>query len=132
MSGAIIVKEGRIITTGYVGAPAGTPHCDEMGHLMEQRYLDSRGERTSEHCVRTVHAELNAILQAAYFGVSVKGGTMYCTMTPCFDVCAKAIINVGIKEVIAMYPYQAQLRTTVLFDEAEIALTILNPEKELY
>ena len=134
MSGAIIVKEGRVIATGYVGAPRGMPHCDEAGHIVEFRGVEDREAGKlwkSKHCIRTIHAELNAILQAAYFGVSVKDTTMYCTMTPCFE-CAKTIVNVGIKEVIAMYPYQAQLSTTVLFDKAEIALTILNPEKELY
>jgi len=128
-SGAILVKEGRIIATGYVGAPAGLPHCDEVGHLMEAR--QSMKERPSNHCIRTVHAELNTLLQAAYFGVSIKGATMYCTMTPCFE-CAKAIVNVGIKEVIAVYPYQKQLQTTVLFEKAGIHFIILNPGKELY
>jgi len=115
-----------------VGAPTGMPHCEDNGHLVEFHgpELGFFSEAT-KHCIRTVHAELNAILQAAYFGISIKGGTMYCTMTPCYE-CAKAIVNVGIVDVIAVYPYQAQLQTTFLLDAARIGLVILNPEKKLY
>ena len=128
-SGAIIVKDNRLLTTGYVGAPAGMPHCDEAGHKFEVRTSES-GNR-STHCIRTVHAELNAILQAASFGISIKGATMYCTMVPCFG-CAKVIVNVGIKEVIAVYPYQEQEETVKLFEKTGIHLKILNKEKGLY
>jgi len=134
-SGAIIIREGRIIATGYVGAPAGMPHCDEVGHLLEERKFinpDPMEKRpVSLHCIRTIHAEFNAILQAAYFGVSVRGAIMYCTMTPCYE-CAKAIRNVGITAVIAVHPYQTQERTMNLFKDCGIPLTILNPEEELY
>jgi dCMP deaminase len=86
--GAIIVKDRRILTTGYNGAPAGLPHCDEVGHLM-----------VGGHCVRTLHAEQNAIIQAAQHGVSVAGGTLYVTHQPCLT-CAKMIINAGIRRVV--------------------------------
>lgn len=86
--GAIIVKDRRILTTGYNGAPAGLPHCDEIGHLM-----------INGHCVRTLHAEQNAIIQAALHGVSVAGGTIYVTHQPCLT-CAKMIINAGLKRVV--------------------------------
>ncbi len=86
--GAIIVKDRRILTTGYNGAPAGLPHCDEIGHLM-----------IGGHCVRTLHAEQNAIIQAAYHGVSVADSTIYVTHQPCLT-CAKMIINAGIKRVV--------------------------------
>lgn len=86
--GAIIVKDRRILTTGYNGAPAGLPHCDEIGHLM-----------VGGHCVRTLHAEQNAIIQAAYHGVSVADSTIYVTHQPCLT-CAKMIINAGIKRVV--------------------------------
>ncbi len=86
--GAIIVKDRRILTTGYNGAPAGLPHCDDIGHLM-----------VDGHCVRTLHAEQNAIIQAALHGVSVQGGTMYVTHQPCLT-CAKMIINAGIVRVV--------------------------------
>ena len=86
--GAIIVKERRILTTGYNGSPAGLPHCDEVGHLM-----------VDGHCVRTLHAEQNAIIQAAQHGVSVRGGTIYVTHQPCLT-CAKMIINAGLVRVV--------------------------------
>ena len=86
--GAIIVKDRRILTTGYNGAPAGLPHCDEIGHLM----IDG-------HCVRTLHAEQNAIIQAAQHGVSVAGSAIYVTHQPCLT-CAKMIINAGLKWVV--------------------------------
>jgi dCMP deaminase len=86
--GAIIVKDRRILTTGYNGSPAGLPHCDEIGHLM-----------MNDHCVRTLHAEQNAIIQAALHGVGVAGGTMYVTHQPCLT-CAKMIINAGIRRVV--------------------------------
>ena len=86
--GATIVKERRILTTGYNGSPAGLPHCDEIGHLM-----------IAGHCVRTLHAEQNAIIQAALHGVSVAGGTIYVTHQPCLT-CAKMIINAGITRVV--------------------------------
>jgi len=140
-SGAIIVKEGRVITTGYVGAPTGCGHCDEVGHLIEfhspEESEKSPCVEKTKHCIRTVHAELNAILQAAYFGVSIKFATMYCTMVPCFS-CGQAIVNVRMARVIAVHPYQTQERTVELFDHCGVELAILkqdnklyNPEKEL-
>jgi len=86
--GSIIVKDRRILTTGYNGAPAGLPHCDEIGHLM-----------INGHCVRTLHAEQNAIIQAALHGVGVAGGVIYVTHQPCLT-CAKMIINAGIVRVV--------------------------------
>lgn len=86
--GAIIVKDRRILTTGYNGSPAGLPHCDDVGHLMVEG-----------HCVRTLHAEQNAIIQAAYHGVSVQESTLYVTHQPCLN-CAKMIINAGIRRVV--------------------------------
>lgn len=86
--GAIIVKDRRILTTGYNGSPAGLPHCDDIGHLMVEG-----------HCVRTLHAEQNAIIQAAYHGVSVQESTLYVTHQPCLN-CAKMIINAGIRRVV--------------------------------
>lgn len=134
-SGAIIIKDNRLLTTGYVGAPVGMPHCDDVGHLIEFHGVEEIGMypqiRNTKHCIRTVHAELNAILQAASFGISIKGATMYCTMVPCFG-CAKAIVNVGIKKVVAVYPYQEQKETVELFWETRVYLKILNKEKGLY
>lgn len=92
--GAIIVKDKRILTTGYNGAPRGLPHCLEEGC-----------EIVGGHCVRSLHAEQNAILQAALYGVPLEGGTIYTTHQPCV-VCAKMIINAGLKRVVysGLYP----------------------------
>lgn len=128
-SGAIIVKDNRIVTTGYVGAPTGISHCDEVGHLFQISW-DEEGI-SSKHCVGTVHAELNAILQAACSGVNIERGTMYCTMTPCFE-CAKAIVNVGIVEVVATHPYQSQERTIELFNQVGIRFNLIDSEEGLY
>ena len=94
-SGCLIVKDKRVIATGYVGAPAGLPNCDEIGHLMKTVYDKDGGER--EHCVRTTHAEANALAQCAKYGVSCDGATIYCKMEPCLD-CTKLLINAGIKK----------------------------------
>lgn len=89
--GAVIVKDKRILTTGYNGSPAGMPHCEDVGCLI--RIVDGR-----ESCQRTLHAEQNAIIQAAYHGVSVRGSSVYCTHQPCL-LCVKMIMNAGIEEV---------------------------------
>lgn len=86
--GAVLVRDRRILTTGYNGSPAGLPHCDEVGHLL-----------VDGHCVRTLHAEQNAIIQAALHGVSTEGATAYVTHQPCLT-CAKMLINAGIKRVV--------------------------------
>lgn len=85
--GAVIVKDKNIIATGYNGSPAGMPHCDEVGHELE-----------GGSCVRTIHAEQNALLQAAKHGHSVEGANLYITHSPCYT-CAKLIVTSGIKRV---------------------------------
>ena len=92
-SGCVITKDRRIVSTGYVGSPAGIAHCDDVGHEMHT-VTHADGKQT-RHCIRTTHAEQNAIAQAARVGASLDGGTLYCKMTPCY-VCAKMIINTGI------------------------------------
>jgi len=94
--GALVVKDKRILTTGYNGAPSGLPHCLDIGCLREQLKIPS-GER-QELC-RGVHAEQNAIVQAALHGICIAGGTLYTTHQPCIT-CAKMIINAGIKRVV--------------------------------
>ena len=94
--GAVIVKDKRILSTGYNGAPSGVRHCIETGCLREQLKVPS-GQR-HELC-RGIHAEQNAIIQAAYHGVSIKDATLYCTNLPC-SICSKMIINAGIKKII--------------------------------
>jgi dCMP deaminase len=86
--GCVLVRDRRILTTGYNGAPAGLPHCDEIGHLL----IDG-------HCVRTLHAEQNAIIQGALHGVSIVGATSYVTHQPCLT-CAKMLINAGVRRVV--------------------------------
>jgi dCMP deaminase len=128
-SGAIIVKDKRILCTGYVGSPPGMPHCDEAGHDM-RKMLNDDGS-ISEHCVRTIHAEQNTLAQAAKFGISIEGATMYCKMTPC-RVCSKMIVGAGIKKVVAEKDYHASKESKELFENAGVELVILNPEVEKY
>ena len=99
--GAIIVREKRILATGYNGAPQGLAHCAEIGCLREQRGVPS-GER-HELC-RGLHAEMNALLQAAKYGISIQGAVLYSTNTPC-SLCAKMLINSGIVRVVAQGEY---------------------------
>jgi dCMP deaminase len=115
--GAIIVKGKRILSTGYNGAPTGIRHCLETGCLREQMGLAS-GER-HELC-RGIHAEQNAIIQAALHGVSIKDADLYCTNLPC-AICAKMLINAGIRRIYFQSGY-ADHMTTQMFEEAGIAV----------
>ncbi len=128
-SGALIVKENRIIATGYVGAPAGSQECDEIGHLFEERQ-DKQG-KTTKHCIRTIHAEQNAIAQAARFGVSTNNAVIYCTMEPCIN-CAKLIIASGIKKVNALYAYQSSHHAKQLLKESGVELVTFNKDLKTY
>ncbi len=119
--GAIIVKDKRILSTGYNGAPSNIRHCREVGCLREQLNVPS-GQR-HELC-RGIHAEQNAIIQAAYYGVSIKGATLYCTTQPC-SICAKMIINAGLKAIIYASGYADPMAIEML-EEAGIALTRFN------
>lgn len=128
-AGSVIVRDKRILTTGYVGAPSGLPHCSEVGHQIKKVTHEDGNE--SKHCVRTTHAEQNAIVQAAREGISLKGATLYCKMTPCYT-CAKMIINSGIERVVCRKDYHASDDTKKIFDEAGIELDIWNEEVETY
>lgn len=128
LSGAVLVRDNQILATGYVGTPAGIPHCDEVGHLM--RTVVYEDGSLHEHCVATTHAEMNAIIQAAKNGVSTKGATLYCRMEPCLD-CAKAIINAGIVRVVAQAPYHGAEITRSWFEKTGIELVVVD-DKELY
>jgi len=108
--GAILVKDKRILATGYNGAPSGLPHCEEVGCLREQQGVPS-GER-HELC-RGLHAEMNALLQAAAYGIEAKGATLYCTAQPC-SLCAKMLINVGIRRIVVADDYPDELSQTLL------------------
>ena len=108
--GAVLVKDKKILTTGYNGAPSQLPHCLDVGCLREQLGIPP-GER-HELC-RGLHAEQNAIIQAAYHGVSIKGATLYCTNHPCI-ICTKMIINAGIERVVYLDGYPDPLAEEML------------------
>jgi dCMP deaminase len=128
-SGCVIVKNKRLISSGYVGSPAGCKHCDEVGH--EMHTVTREDGTVSRHCIRTSHAEENAIVQAAKVGVSTDGATLYCQMAPCYT-CAKMIINAGIKKVIAFNDYHASVRTGEIFKEAGIEYVLVNNQMQEY
>ncbi len=115
--GAIIVKDKRILTTGYNGAPRNLLHCEETGCLREKLNIPS-GER-QEIC-RGLHAEQNAIIQAALYGISIRGSTIYCTHQPCIT-CSKMIINAGIVKVVFKGEYPDKLASEML-KEAKIKI----------
>ncbi|NLC76404.1 MAG: cytidine deaminase [Clostridia bacterium] len=115
--GAVLVKDKRILTTGYNGSPSGLAHCSQTGCLREKMKIPS-GER-NELC-RGVHAEQNALVQAALHGVNVQGATLYVTHQPCV-VCAKMLINAGIKEIISPGDYPDALARELL-EEAGIPI----------
>lgn len=108
--GAVLVKERRILATGYNGAPQGIKHCEETGCLREKLNVPS-GER-HELC-RGLHAEQNVLLQAALHGVSVKSSTLYVMVSPCI-ICAKMIINAGIEEVVIKEDYPDEMALSFL------------------
>ena len=118
-SGCVIVRDKQVLATGYVGSPAGLPHCDDVGHLMK-KVVQENGE-ISEHCLRTVHAEQNAICQAAKRGIPIEGATVYTRMTPC-RTCAMLLINCGIQKVVCERKYQLAEESEQLFAEAGIEL----------
>ena len=118
-SGCVIVKDKQVLVTGYVGSPMGLPHCDDDGHLFK-KMLHEDGSVTN-HCVRTVHAEQNAICQAARRGIALDGATLYCTMTPC-RTCAMLIINCGIKRVVCEKKYHAGKESEQMFKQAGVEL----------
>lgn len=108
--GAIIVKDNRILSTGYNGAPKGFDHCEKTGCIRKEMGLPS-GQR-HELC-RGLHAEQNAIIQAAVHGVQVEGSTLYCNYQPC-AICVKMMINAGIKKLIFSGSYPDELAQQML------------------
>lgn len=118
-SGCVIAKNKQIISAGYVGSAAGDDHCDDVGHLFQER-LNPDGS-VSKHCVRTVHAEQNAICQAARRGIALDGATVYMKMTPC-PVCAKLIVNCGIKRVVCKQRYHDGREAERLFQKCGVEL----------
>lgn len=115
--GAILVKDKHILSTGYNGAPKGMSHCSEIGCLRLEQNIPS-GER-HELC-RGLHAEQNAIIQAAVFGISIKDSVLYCTNTPCV-VCVKMLINAGVREIIYAGEYPDALAKKMI-DESSLKI----------
>ena len=121
--GALIVKDKRILSTGYNGGPSGLKHCEEVGCLREKMHVPS-GEK-HELC-RGLHAEQNAIIQAAVHGVSIAGGTLYCTHQPC-AICMKMLINAGIIEVFYVDGYPDELSQNFI-NESNITVVKVGSE----
>ncbi|MDC7233280.1 MAG: cytidine/deoxycytidylate deaminase family protein [Spirochaetales bacterium] len=128
-SGCVIARDRQILVTGYVGAPPGLPHCDEAGHQFKTMVHED-GHK-SQHCVRTVHAEQNAICQAAKRGVSLEGATLYCRMTPC-RTCCMLIISCGIKRIVCERKYHAGAESEEMFKMAGITLEYKYEEVQEY
>lgn len=120
--GAVIVKNKTILSTGYNGSPRGLPHCDDVGH-----------EIADGHCVRTIHAEANALVQAARHGTAVDAATLFLTNSPCYD-CFKMIVNAGIKEVVYenfyMSRYEASEKVLELAKKTGVKIKCFKPGKK--
>lgn len=128
-SGCVIARNKQLLVTGYVGAPAGLEHCDDVGHHMKKMVHEDGS--VTHHCVRTVHAEQNAICQAAKLGVAIDGATLYCRMTPC-RVCAMLIINCGIVRVVCERRYHAGAESEEMFRKAGVTLEYKHDEVQEY
>lgn len=115
--GAVIVRNRTILSTGYNGSIRGLPHCSDVGHMME-----------AGHCVATIHAEVNAILQAARNGVNIDGATLYVTASPCWN-CFKASANAGIRRIVYGEFYRDD-RIFAVAESLQIELFLLEPPAE--
>ena len=124
--GCVIVRDKRIMTTGYNGAPAGIRTCREKGECLRDKLGIASGTRM-ETCY-AVHAEQNAIIQAARLGSSIDGATLYCTHQPCV-LCAKMIVNAGIRRVVYQHGYPDEFSLEIL-NESGVQLERYAPEKE--
>ena len=124
--GAVLVRDKRILATGYNGAPSGLPHCPDLGPTHEW----PTGCLRAGHCIRALHAEQNALLQAAKIGVACDGATIYVTCQPC-NACAKMVINAGIKRVIYEGEYPDEFSKEIFRDAQLEVFTLvgetLNP-----
>lgn len=130
-SGCVIAKDNQLLVSGYVGSPVGLKHCDEDGHIIKKVMHIDEGDRISEHCVRTVHAEQNAICQAAKRGISIDGSTLYCRMTPC-RTCAMLIINCGIKRIVCEKKYQLAAESEEMFKIANVKIEYFSESIQTY
>ncbi len=112
--GCVLARDKRILTTGFNGSPSGLPHCDEVGHLL-----------VDGHCIRTIHAETNAIIQAALHGVSIKNSTCYVTHFPCIN-CTKELINAGINRLVYSISYRIDENAMEFLRIANIEISEVN------
>ncbi len=128
-SGCVIAINNQIMAAGYVGSPPGFPHCDDAGHHLKS--VKHEDGSVTEHCVRTIHAEQNAICQAARRGLSIEGGTLYTRMTPC-RVCAMMIISCGIKRVVCERKYHDGRESEEMFGIANIPIEYKYDEVQHY
>lgn len=128
-AGTVIVRDKRIVSTGYVGSPVGLPHCDDVGH--EMHTVVGEDGTQSRHCIRTTHSEQNAIVQAARVGVGLEGSTLYTKMTPCY-ICSKMIVNAGVKRVVASRDYHGGRRSKEIFAEAGTTFDLLDETMVTY
>lgn len=108
--GCVLVNNKHILSTGYNGSPMGQDHCDDVGHLM-----------VDNHCVRTIHAEMNAIIQSALHGTSTLGTTCYVTHFPCIN-CSKSLLNAGIKRIVYKYDYRIDENALMFLKNAKIEI----------
>ncbi|NIM19878.1 MAG: cell division protein DedD [Candidatus Latescibacteria bacterium] len=128
-SGCVIARNKQLIVSGYVGSPVGFPHCDDVGHQIK-KVTHENGEVT-EHCMRTVHAEQNAICQAARLGVSIAGATIYTRMTPC-RTCTMLLINCGIARVVCERRYHYGEESEEMLEQAGIKIEYKYDEIQEY
>lgn len=120
--GAIIVKDKRVLTTGYNGAPSGIKDCLEMGECIKNKLKINSGG--GHDVCPAIHAEQNAIIQAAKHGEDISGGTIYCTHTPCI-ICARMIVNSGLKKVVAYVDYPDMGGVRDLFKKTGVELVVM-------
>jgi len=122
----LVGEDGCILSTGYVGSPHGFPHCDDEGHLFINQ-INEDGETVSQHCIRTIHCEVNAVAQAARRGIALKGATAYITMEPCYS-CAKMLLQCGVKRIVCKYQYRYGKLSRLFLKEAGVLLIVKNDE----
>lgn len=125
----VFVKDHQILCSGYVGSPPGMPHCDEVGHLLKT--VTHEDGTQSMHCMRTIHAEQNAICQAARRGVALAGATLYCKLAPC-RTCAMLLIACGIQRIVAEYRYHVGSEAEEMLRNAGIQIEYIHDETVVY
>jgi dCMP deaminase len=128
-AGTVIVKDKQILASGYAGSPVGMPHCDEVGH--DLRKSANEDGTISQHCVRTVHSEQNAICQAAKRGISIEGASVYTRMTPC-RVCAMLLVNCGVSKIFCQRKYHTGTESEKMLKKAGIKVEYRFKELQSY